>query len=146
MPACAFVYAVKFVCGVQNECGCGCAPVQPGPYATEINIHNYAFKPIHVLKRFIPVVLAGAPPDESPGQRRVYAKTPSSSRRSPPPWTTVAASCSSLSPRFRLRLSLVLGFVELTAAAELAVTAVYTSCGLKTGGVSIEVEQIAAQR
>ena len=64
VPACAverlFVYPVKFVCGVQSECACECAPVQPGRYATEINIHNYSSKEVRIHKRFIPVVLAGA--------------------------------------------------------------------------------------
>ena len=37
VPPCGgFVYSVKFVCGVQPECGCECGPVQPGKYATEI--------------------------------------------------------------------------------------------------------------
>jgi hypothetical protein len=55
VPACSVVYSVKFVCGEQAECGCECAPVQPGRYATEINIHNYSLKEIQVVKRFIPV-------------------------------------------------------------------------------------------
>jgi hypothetical protein len=42
--------------------------------------------------------------------------------------------------------ALTIGFLEITADADLAVTAVYTTSGLKSGGVSIAVEQIAAQR
>jgi hypothetical protein len=38
------------------------------------------------------------------------------------------------------------GFLEITASGPLAVTAVYTTTGLDSVGVSIEVEQIAPIR
>ena len=41
---------------------------------------------------------------------------------------------------------ITIGFLEITATAELAVTAVYTTSGSKSSGVSIEVEQITHQR
>src|SRR5207248_2859282 len=37
-----FVYSVKFICGEQRNDCCGCAPVVPGRYSTEINIFNPA--------------------------------------------------------------------------------------------------------
>jgi hypothetical protein len=43
-------------------------------------------------------------------------------------------------------MPLNIGFVEIVANGELAVTAVYTTSGLKQSGVSIEVEQIAGRR
>jgi hypothetical protein len=41
VPGCpsGFVYSAKFICGVQPACRCECTSVQPGRYATEINIH-----------------------------------------------------------------------------------------------------------
>jgi hypothetical protein len=39
-----------------------------------------------------------------------------------------------------------IGFVQIVATGEVAVTAVYTTSGLKDHGVSIEVEQIAGRR
>jgi hypothetical protein len=67
VPPCrGFVYSVKFVCGVQPDCDCECAPVQPGSYSTEINIHNPTGKAARIEKRFVPVVLAGAPVGREP--------------------------------------------------------------------------------
>ncbi|HAT31550.1 MAG TPA: hypothetical protein DCW29_12070, partial [Janthinobacterium sp.] len=67
VPACpAFVYSLKFVCGTQPECDCACAPLRPGSYATEIAIHNYSLKPVELIKRFVPLVLAGAAAGREP--------------------------------------------------------------------------------
>jgi hypothetical protein len=43
-------------------------------------------------------------------------------------------------------MPLAIGFLEITADADIAVTAVYTTTGLKSGGVSIAVEQVAGQQ
>ncbi len=150
VPPCApklFVYAVKFVCGVQTECGCGCAPVQPGRYATEINIHNYSSKEVRILKRFIPVVLAGAAAGREPGVSPSRAEDTITL----PPHSATMDDCCRIAELLLGTvpsgpLPVTIGFLEITAAAELAVTAVYTTSGLETGGVSIEVQQIAAQR
>lgn len=150
VPPCAprlFVYAVKFVCGVQPECGCECTPVQPGKYATEINIHNFSSKEVRILKRFIPVVLAGAAAGREPGTAASRAQDT----------ITLPAHSATMDDCCRITELLLgappvgptpvtIGFLEITAAAELAVTAVYTTSGLKSGGVSIAVEQIAALR
>ena len=145
VPACSVVYSVKFVCGEQAECGCECAPVQPGRYATEINIHNYSLKEIQVVKRFIPVVLAGAPNGREPRVATVRAED----KIVLPPQTATMDDCCRIAtvlfggdaPR---PMPLTIGLLEITASAELAVTAVYTTSGLEHGsGVSIRVEQIA---
>lgn len=140
------VYSVKFICGVQPECGCECAPVQPGSYATEINIHNYSSKEVTILKRFIPVVLAGAPAGREPRVATVRAED----KITLPPHTATMDDCCRIwellfgaagtSP-----VPLTIGFLEITASADIAVTAVYTTSGLASGGVSIEVEQIAGR-
>ncbi|MGH9665953.1 MAG: hypothetical protein ACRD9L_16125 [Bryobacteraceae bacterium] len=147
VPRCVFVYSVKFVCGVQPECECACTPVQPGKYATEINIHNYSLlQEVQVLKRIVPVVLAGAPMGREPQVAAVRAED----RIVLPPQTATMDDCcriaellfggSAPSP-----MPLTIGFLELTASAPIAVTAVYTTSGLKSPGVSIRVEQIAQQ-
>src|SRR5258708_11594765 len=74
VPPCLFVSSVKFVCGVQPECDCQCTPVQPGVYATEINIHNYTLKPVDIVKRFVPVVYAGAAAGREPRTAAVRAE------------------------------------------------------------------------
>jgi hypothetical protein len=43
-------------------------------------------------------------------------------------------------------MPLTIGILEIQASGELAVTAVYTSSGLGSGGVSISVEQIPGKR
>lgn len=142
-----FVYSVKFICGVQPECDCQCAPVQPGRYSTEINIHNYSLKEVEVRKRFVPVVLAGAPAGREPRVAKVRAED----RLILPPQTATMDDCCRIAELLfdgepPSPIPLTIGFLELTASADIAVTAVYTTSGLKSGGVSIAVEQIAGQR
>lgn len=146
VPPCApklFVYAVKFVCGVQPECDCECAPVQPGNYSTEINIHNYSSNEVTVVKRFVPVVLAGAPAGREP---RVAAPRAEDKIVLPPHTATMDDCCRITELLFGAPVAspvpLTIGFLELTASADIAVTAVYTTSGLTSQGVSISVDQI----
>jgi hypothetical protein len=64
-----FVYSVKFLCGEQKGDCCDCAPVRPGRYSTEINIHNPGSDSVPLLKRVIPLVLSGAARGASPSPR-----------------------------------------------------------------------------
>ena len=152
VPACPaqetdFAYSVKFVCGEQPECGCECAPVQPGRYATEINIHNYGLKEIVVRKRFIPVVLAGAPMGREPR----FAGMRAEDKIVLPAQTATMDDCCRIAELLfggdaPSPIPLTIGFLDIVANGPLAVTAVYTAGGLSGGGVSIEVEQIAGRR
>lgn len=142
-----FVYSVKFICGVQAECGCECTPVQPGRYATEINIHNYSSREVSILKRFVPVVLAGAPVGREPRAASVRAED----KVVLPPHTATLDDCCRIAELLfgaegPSSMPLAIGFLEITADADIAVTAVYTTTGLKSGGVSIAVEQVAGQQ
>jgi hypothetical protein len=146
VPACVFVYSVKFVCGEQPECGCECTPVQPGKYATEINIHNYGIKEIEIVKHFIPVVLAGAPVGREPHAVAARAEDKIVLQ----PQSATMDDCCRISELLiggeaPTPMPLTIGLLEITASAEVAVTAVYTTSGLKHGGggVSIRVQQIA---
>jgi len=150
VPACAprdFVYAVKFVCGTQPACDCQCGPVRPGRYATEINLLNAGSKEVRVRKRFIPVVLAGAPLGREP-----RAAGPRAEDRIvlPPHSATMDDCCRVHELLFGApggsADTLSIGFVEITASAELVVSAVYTSSGLDGDGVSIEVQQVTPTR
>lgn len=146
VPPCAFVYSVKFVCGVQPNCGCTCASVRPGVYATEINIHNYGVREVQISKRVIPVVLASAPVGRAPKTAGTRATDS----------ITLKAQSATMDDCCRLAellfgaqapspMPLSIGFLEITASAEVAVTAVYTASG-GDGGVSLAVEQIAGRR
>lgn len=152
VPACpetetALVYSAKFICGEQPACGCECTSVQPGRYATEINIHNFGIKEVAIRKRFIPVVLAGAPVGREP---KVAAPRAEDKIVLPPQTATMDDCCrigellyggEPSSP-----MPITIGFLEITSNGPLAVTAVYTATGLDLGGVSIDVEQIAPRR
>ncbi len=150
VPACApkgFVYAVKFVCGTQPECDCACGPIRPGRYATEINLLNPGFKEVRVLKRFVPVVLAGAPLGREP---RVAAPRAEDKIVLPPHSATLDDCCRINELLFGAPgaspSALTIGFVEITADADIVVTAVYTASGLDGAGVSIDVQQITAHK
>jgi len=148
VPACQFVYVVKLVCGVQGDCECACAAVAPGAYATAIGIHNYSLKPVEVVKRFVPVVLAGAVIGREPLAAAVRAED----RISLDAQTATLDDCCRMS---QLVLGnavpspapLTIGLLEITASAELAVTAVYTAGGTASrDGVSIDVVSVPARR
>jgi hypothetical protein len=147
VPPCAgFVYSVKFVCGVQPAGDCGCGPVQPGHYATEINLHNYSLKEVTVRKRFVPVVLAGAPIGREPRVAGAKAED----KIVLPPQTATMDDCCRIAELIYgavpSPMPLTIGFLELTTSAEIAVTAVYTASGSDANGVSISVEQVTGRR
>ena len=150
IPACPpreLIYSVKFVCGEQPACGCECTSVQPGRYATDINIHNYGTKEVIIRKRFIPVILAGAPAGKSPKSAAVQAED----KIVLPPQTATMDDCCRIAELLfkgapAPALPITIGFLEIRANGPIAVTAVYTATGLDALGVSIDVEQIVPQR
>jgi hypothetical protein len=150
VPACLpsqFVYSIKFVCGEQAQCGCECTPVQPGRYATQISIHNPTSKEVEILKRFIPVVLAGAAVGREP---RVSAPRAEDRIQLPAHTATMDDCCRIAELLFgapaTADVPLTIGFLEITANADISVTAVYTTNALGPGGISIQVEQVTAGR
>lgn len=142
-----YVYAVKFICGVQAECDCQCTPLRPGTYATEINVLNYLDAEIKVEKHVIPVVFAGAPAGREPR----FATRKASDRIVLPPHAATMDDCCRLSERLLgappgQALPLTVGFLEIVSNRPLTVTAVYTVSDPKTGAVSMDVEPIAGRR
>lgn len=152
VPPCDFTYAVKFVCGTQPNCECECVTVRPGRYATAISIHNPSSREVVVRKRLVPVVFAGAPVGREPRAAGVKAED----RILLPPHSATMDDCCRITELlFGAPLSngtpLTVGFLELTASAEVSVTAIYTAGGLEEGGVggcapSISVETITGRR
>lgn len=141
-----FVYSVPFACGEQDEACCGCAPVRPGRYATEINIHNSGSAQAPVLKRVIPLVLAGAvigrePSFKSPAAQEVI--------RLPAHSATMDDCCRLvellLGAPVTGPMPLTQGILELVSTVELGVTAVYTASHGAGGAPAIEVKQIATR-
>lgn len=143
IPACkqkTMRYSVKFVCGTQPE-ACGCSPVRPGGYATQISIHNYSQEPVTVRKRFIPLVLAGAPLGREP---RIGNSRAEDSIELPPHTATMDDCCRITSLLFGAQADgpmtgVTIGLMEITVRGDVAVTAIYTT------GQGIDVVTLSGQ-
>jgi len=139
VPACRpkiVRYSVKFVCG-QQEDGCGCAPVRPGQYATQISIHNYSSETVEIRKRFIPLVLAGAPVGREPKVAEVRA---ADAIKLPPHTATMDDCCRITELLFGAPVDApTIGVLEIIASRDVAVTAVYST------GASLDVEPIGGR-
>ena len=138
-----FVYSVKFICGEQKNDCCGCSPVQPGRYSTEINIHNPENKNAPVLKRAIPLVLASAVVGREPRSKQTTTKE---LIKLPPHSATMDDCCHLLETLLGAppasSLPLTIGILEIMSTVQLNVTAVYTATAESGGGPSIDVEQV----
>ncbi len=137
-----YVWSVNFVCGEQKDPCCGCAPVRPGRYATEINLHNLSGRPAPMIKRVIPLVLASAVVGREPRVAKITAMDVITL----PPHTATMDDCCRLQQQMlgaptEGELPLSTGILEIISTVELAVTAVYT-----TGSGAIDVETIQAYR
>jgi von Willebrand factor type A domain/Trypsin-like peptidase domain len=141
-----YLYSVKFICGEQNDDCCGCTPVLPGRYSTEINIHNYHAKDVPVRTRAMPLVLAGT----AIGDDSTFKATTTSQL------TRLAAHTARMEDCCRMqqllfgahatgRTPLTIGILEIVSTVDLAVTAVYTASGSEGGPPSIDVQTIAAK-
>ncbi len=147
VPACRFIYVVKVICGAQADCGCGCEPLAPGRYATVVSFHNYSRAPVDVVKRFVPLALAGAVIAREPNSVGVWGED----RISLPAQAATFDDCCRfaevvLGEAPQASVPLTIGFLEITASAEIAVTAVYTTGAVDAvGGVSVEVVSFPAR-
>ena len=146
IPACTFVYSVKFVCGCQEDCDCNCMPVRPGRYATEINIHNYTLTDVKIEMRFIPLVLASAPVGREPKTSAARAEE----QITLPRQTATMVDCCRITELFfggqaPAATAMTVGVVEILATADIAITVVYTTKG-QDGDTGLEIEQIAGRR
>jgi hypothetical protein len=141
-----FIYSVKFLCGEQREDCCGCSPVRPGHYSTEINIHNPEAKEAPVLKRAIPLVVAGA----------VSGREPKFNGPGKPDIIRLPGHSATMDDCCRIQelvlgappsgpIPLTVGILEVISTVELSVTAVYTATDGGGGAPSIEVKQIGAK-
>ena len=133
-----FLYSVMFLCGEQKEDCCGCAPVRPGHYATEINIHNFSGRDVPVIKRVIPLVLSGAVRGREPRVATITA----TDRLILPAHTATMDDCCRLQELLlgaapAGQAALTTGVLEIISTVELAVTAVYTG-----GDGAIDVQAI----
>jgi hypothetical protein len=143
VPACKYTYAVKFVCGTQAaSCDCGCGPVRPGTYATEINILNPKCKEATIVKRVVPLVFAGAVTGREPS----IANARATERIILPSGAATMDDCCRIAELLYggsgSAMPLTVGFLEIISDVELHVSAVYTASDLQNNGLSFEVETI----
>jgi hypothetical protein len=143
VPACKYTYAVKFVCGTQTaDCGCGCGPVRPGTYATEINILNPKCKEATIVKHVVPLVFAGA----VTGREPAIANARATERIVLPSGAATMDDCCRIAELLYggsgSAMPLTVGFLEIVSDVELHVSAVYTSSDLHGNGLSFEVETV----
>lgn len=140
VPPCKYTYAVKFVCGVQSDCGCSCGPVRPGTYATEINILNPKCKEARIVKRFVPLVFAGAVTGREPAVATARA---TETIFLPPGAATMDDCCRIAQVLYGgvpgTTMPLTIGYLELVSDQELHVTALYTASDSEGRGLSLDV-------
>jgi hypothetical protein len=140
VPACKYTYAVKFVCGAQTDCDCRCAPVRPGVYATEINILNPKCKEANIVKRFVPLVFAGA----VTGREPAVATAKATDKIVLPSGAATMDDCCRIAEllyggALTTAMPLTIGFLEIISDQELHVTAVYTASDSEGHGLSVNV-------
>ncbi|NHZ91905.1 VWA domain-containing protein [Massilia sp. CCM 8733] len=140
-----YAYSVKFLCGEQEDGCCECAPVRPGRYSTEINIHNGYDKPAPLLKRVIPLVLAGAVLGREPH----FAPATTLETLLLPAHNATMDDCCRLATLLLGAapagpLPLTVGILEIISTVELSVTAVYTAGDVRHAP-SIDVQQITSR-
>ena len=144
IPACPpeFIYVVKYVCGTAEDCGCAEAPIRPGRYATEINLHNPSRNTAKVTKLVTPVVSAGIGVAREPRTQRPVGRDIVRLR----PHEATMDDCKRLAELHygapvESKLPLTVGFLEIVSTQQLVVTAVYTATGVNDG-LSIDVETV----
>lgn len=135
-------YSVKFLCGMQPATPCIAAPLRPGRYATEINIHNPGAATARVRKRVVPLVLAGA----ALGREPRCAETKTSDAIILPPGSATMDDCCRIGELLAgagAPGALTVGILEIVSSAELAVTAVYT---VTTPAGRVDVDTLRVRR
>jgi len=151
-------YAAKFVCGFQRTATPGQVPpgepiLKPGNYATEINIHNPAYKQVPLRKKFIMLVnnQTAIREPEQIGPQNVITMTLG-------PDYAMMDDCNNLwkfmfpaNPTPPSPMPVFIGYLVILSPLELDVDAVYTANApgdLATAptGISIDVERVTGKR
>jgi hypothetical protein len=143
MPEGPLVYAAKFVCGYMPEPSQPAmeGPVEPGSYATAINLHNPSPKPVVFIKKAV-LLFDASKPDEG----FEVPKEPSERRRAElgPDWGT-EIDCRDireelLKGRAPQAPIFIKGWVVIETPVPLDIVAVYTV--RSPGDVSIATDRV----
>ena len=90
-----YVYAAKFLCGeLKRTAAAQEGPVEPGSYATAINVHNPHGYPVGMRKKAILLTTARTPRRPSSGRAAVHPPVPGDGRSSVPTtgWRSTAVT------------------------------------------------------
>ncbi|ETX00347.1 MAG: hypothetical protein ETSY1_11500 [Candidatus Entotheonella factor] len=134
-------YSVKFVCGAAQTDPREIPIVEPGFYATEINIHNYRPEPVEIRKQVILIVQD----NEAVGREPNFVGVSGEDGIALPPNTATMDDCLRIREIAGVDTSnLTIGYLVLQSTQEINVDAVYTTTGGEAGQFppSIEVERI----
>lgn len=136
---CDYVYSVKYLCGVQDyDSAKECAPVRPGVYSTEINIHNPLCGDATVDMNLTPLVLGGDAIGRYPNVSEPRASLRPVTLR--PHDATMVDCCVMLKYLDQDgNKGMNIGFLEIRSDKPLAVTAVYTVTDFEGRCVDLEV-------
>jgi hypothetical protein len=153
----AWSYAAKFVCGFQRPAAAGQVPpgepiLKPGNYASEINIHNPAYKEVPLRKKFL-VLVRGQEAVREPQTTKPltvtkmtlgpdYAMMDDCNNL----WTIIYPNVALPSP-----MPVFIGYLVILSPLELDVDVVYTAnapgdLAVTPTGVSIDVERVSGKR
>ncbi len=135
-----WVYSVKFVCGAA-QADPREAIVEPGFYATEINIHNYRPEGVDVRKAVLILVEDGQAVGREPESVGVRGTDGIGLQ----PNTATMDDCTRIAEITGVDTSnLTIGYLVIQSGQELNIDAVYTTTGGDAGQAppSIEVERI----
>jgi hypothetical protein len=150
-------YAAKFVCGYQRPAAAGQVvpgePIlKPGNYASEINIHNPAYKEVPLRKKFLVLVKGQEAVREPQTTKQLtvtkmilgpdYAMMDDCNNL----WTTIYPAVPLPSP-----MPVFIGYLVILSPLELDVDVVYTANApgdltKEPTGVSIDVERVTGKR
>ncbi len=140
-----WVYSVKFVCGAAQTDAREIPIVEPGFYATEINIHNYRPEAVEIRKQ----VLFLVQDNEAIGREPNFVEVGGQDGIALPPNTATMDDCVRIREIAGVDTSnLTIGFLVLQSTSEINVDAVYTTTGGEAGQFppSIEVERVEGNR
>jgi hypothetical protein len=155
-----FNYSVKFVCGVQRQdTAAGEPPVKPGNYATEINIHNYQYRPQRVFKKLVPLV------GVNPNGGTFVAREPKTAGPLKYDWVELKADEATMDDCNRIwalmgvplaaNMPVTIGHLVILSRVDLDIDAVYTAQGIepiagantfRALNTDIDVERVQGKR
>ncbi len=145
LPEESYVYSVKFVCGSADVDPRERPIVEPGFYATEINIHNYRPEDVEIRKEFLILVEDG----EAIGREPESVGVRGTDAIALAPNTATMDDCVRVAEITGVDTSiLTIGYLVLRSTQAINVDAVYTTTGFEAGRFPprIEVENVEGDK